>query len=333
MDYSNWLTPYNVGQTYGHGGESDPWYSNDYEALFTAGDIYNTARDRFGYTGAMPVPQGGEDQPQQFGNPQQELLDWMKSSGYTYALNPTRDGGQLNAWLDASGKPIDGTLQEFQGGDKNFGIASSLLGAALGGIGMSHAGLLGGAAGAAPEGLSLAGEYGGAGALGDASLLTGSSLGTVAQPAAGMTYGGSALGGGLSAANAGLTGGGSPSYLTEGALTPMEVPSQAWQNPALASTQSPTATLAASAAAPSFIDKLPGLLTNPKVIGAVAGGLLGGTGADSSEPAPYTGSMPTIERGNWKPNAQANLMQVPQFGQGLLSGPGVANSGLWRFKG
>jgi len=72
-------------------------------------------------------------------------------------------------------------------------------------------------------------------------------------------------------------------------------------------------------------------LKNPQIVGALAGGLLGGTsGGGSGGEAPYTGPMPTIERGNWKPNAQATMMQVPQFG-GLLPKTGQANSGLWRF--
>jgi hypothetical protein len=78
----------------------------------------------------------------------------------------------------------------------------------------------------------------------------------------------------------------------------------------------------------AFFDKL---MKNPQIIGALAGGLLGGTsGGGSGGEAPYTGPMPTIERGNWKPNAQATMMQVPTFG-GLLPKTGQANSGLWRF--
>ena len=74
------------------------------------------------------------------------------------------------------------------------------------------------------------------------------------------------------------------------------------------------------------------LFTSPKGIGAVAGGLLGlaGGGSSGGEAEPYTGPMPTITRGQWKPNAQATMMQVPQFG-GLLPTTGQANSGLWRF--
>jgi hypothetical protein len=100
--------------------------------------------------------------------------------------------------------------------------------------------------------------------------------------------------------------------------------------PAMASM--PGAMPAAGAATGGLLERL---LTNPRLIGAVAGGLLGGSGGGGSGGGSeaYTGPMPTITRGGWNPNPQASFMQVPQFGQGLLTGPGQANSGLWRFKG
>lgn len=74
---------------------------------------------------------------------------------------------------------------------------------------------------------------------------------------------------------------------------------------------------------------------NPRLAGAALGGLLGGTGGGSggsggSGGQAYNGPMPTIERGNWSPTAQAQMMEVPQFG-GLLPKTGNANSGLWRY--
>lgn len=73
---------------------------------------------------------------------------------------------------------------------------------------------------------------------------------------------------------------------------------------------------------------------NPQLAGAIGGGLLGavdgGASGGGGGEAPYTGPMPTISRGQWKPNAQANMMQVPTFGS-LLPTTGQANSGLWRF--
>jgi hypothetical protein len=72
-------------------------------------------------------------------------------------------------------------------------------------------------------------------------------------------------------------------------------------------------------------------IANPKAAGAIAGGLLGGGGGSSSGGQAYTGPMPTIERGNWQPQAQAQMMQVPSFGGGLLNTQGNAGSGLWRY--
>jgi hypothetical protein len=44
--------------------------------------------------------------------------------------------------------------------------------------------------------------------------------------------------------------------------------------------------------------------------------------------------MPTVSRGQWQPRAQAQMMQVPTFGAGLLEGKKAnTGSGLLRFKG
>jgi hypothetical protein len=70
---------------------------------------------------------------------------------------------------------------------------------------------------------------------------------------------------------------------------------------------------------------------NPKLAGSITGGLLGGTGGGGGSGGAYTGPMPTISRGDWKPQAQAQMMQVPTFGQGLLNNQGNQGSGLWRY--
>jgi hypothetical protein len=74
---------------------------------------------------------------------------------------------------------------------------------------------------------------------------------------------------------------------------------------------------------------------NPKIVGGLlgaAGGATEGGGGGGTEP--YTGPMPTISRGGWQPRAQAQMMQLPTFGQGLnAQQQGNANSGLWRFMG
>ena len=144
-DLFGWYTPTSPGESI-FGGDDTPQFANVYEQLFAGQtNVWEKARE-LGYTGAMPVQGTGEDSPYQVGNPRQELMDWMQSSGYTYGVIPTQDGGQINAWLDPQGQVIPGTQQEFAGGDSNFAAASLAMGAALGGIGMSHAGLLGGAA-------------------------------------------------------------------------------------------------------------------------------------------------------------------------------------------
>jgi hypothetical protein len=76
---------------------------------------------------------------------------------------------------------------------------------------------------------------------------------------------------------------------------------------------------------------------NPKavggLIGAVAGGAEGGVSGGGDGGAAYSGPMPTISRGGWQPQAQAQQMAVPTFGANMNKAPGAANSGLWRFLG
>ena len=206
--------------------------------------------------------------------------------------------------------------------------------AMIGGSALGMNALFGGLGGAgAAGGSSLAGSYGGAGALGDASLLTGGSLGTVAQPAAGLTFGGSALGGGLSAAGAGLSGGGSPSYLSEGILGSLpEVPGAVSPITATGAQPATAATLPATPGAASGASGLLNSLTsNPRLIAGLAGGLLGGAGAEGGGSS-YDGPMPTITRGGWSASATPTYMQ-PAAAPQLNRQPGQANSGLWRFMG
>jgi hypothetical protein len=108
-------------------------------------------------------------------------------------------------------------------------------------------------------------------------------------------------------------------------------------------------TAAAGAALPAGVSSMPSWLpqglqgswdfikNNPKLIGALAGGLLGGAGAQEEEaPAPYTGPMPTITRGNFKaaPSGYAPMAKQ-SYGGGLLSTPGTkqAASGLHQYMG
>jgi len=335
-----WYTPSNPGETL-TAGDASPEFATDYDKLFAGDGVDWDLVRRLGYQGNVPVDGGtGEGAgPYQPGNPRQELFDWMRSGGYTYAVQPTYNGGQKNVWLDPQGQPVAGSEREVAApNDGAFWNAAMLAGAGItAGIGTGYLGGSGAAGtGAGAGGSSLAGSYGGAGALGDASLLTGGSLGTVAQPAAGLTYGGSALGGGLSAAGAGLTGGGTPSYLAEGALTPMEVPSQAWQNPTTPEIATPE-TLSSNAI--GTLPSSPGgtsggllnsLTSNPRLIAGLAGGLLGGAGAEGGGGYSYDGPMPTITRGGWSPTATPTYSQ-PAAAPRLNLQPGQANSGLWRY--
>jgi hypothetical protein len=74
---------------------------------------------------------------------------------------------------------------------------------------------------------------------------------------------------------------------------------------------------------------------NPKLAGALVGGLLGGSGGSggSSGGYKYTGPMPTITQGGWKPSVQPNLMQTQSVVQGLPQVQGNQYSGLLRFMG
>lgn len=72
---------------------------------------------------------------------------------------------------------------------------------------------------------------------------------------------------------------------------------------------------------------------NPKLAGALVGGLLGGSGGSSGDGYKYTGPMPTITQGGWKPSVQPNLMQTQSVVQGLPQMQGNQYSGLLRFMG
>ena len=75
------------------------------------------------------------------------------------------------------------------------------------------------------------------------------------------------------------------------------------------------------------------LKANPKLGGALLGGLLGGSGGGSSGGGySYSGPMPTVTRGGWKPQAQAQLMPVQNVAPALnLNQQGQQNSGLLRY--
>jgi hypothetical protein len=233
------------------------------------------------------------------------LTQFIEGRGIQPGVTDWNQGQHQAGLFEANSQtPLAGSQYTNAPNDNAFWNAALAAGA-ITGANMLDAGMFGGAAGNAAggaEGLTFAGNtagYGGAGALGSPSLLTGGTLGTVGE---GLSYGAM---GGLGAA--GAVGAAGPSM-------------------AAGST---------SAAGPVGSGLLNTLTSNPRLAGALVGGLLGGSGGGSSGggAAPYTGPMPTITRGDFNPNPQATQMQVPQFGQGLFSGQGTPNAGLWRFKG
>ena len=74
---------------------------------------------------------------------------------------------------------------------------------------------------------------------------------------------------------------------------------------------------------------------NPRLVGGLLGGVNGavGGGDEGSGPAPYTGPMPTITRGDWKPTNTAQMMQSPNYGLLQPQGTRQPNSGLGRYMG
>lgn len=69
--------------------------------------------------------------------------------------------------------------------------------------------------------------------------------------------------------------------------------------------------------------------SNPKLVGGLLGGLLGGSSGGGYS---YNGPMPTITRGGWKPQAQAQLRPVQNVAPMLnMNQQGQQNAGLLRY--
>ena len=151
---AEWLTLQNQGKNLvDSSGDESPQYATDWLRLFAAAaDQFDTAQG-LGYSGAMPVEQrDGDATTYQPGNPQQELFDWMQSSGYNYGINPTFNGGQINTWLDPQGQEVAGTRREFAAPDD-----SALWNMALGMGGIIAGPLLASSLGSAGAGAVLGG--------------------------------------------------------------------------------------------------------------------------------------------------------------------------------
>jgi hypothetical protein len=326
------------------------------------------------------------DSTDPYGIDPQLLAEYLQQMGYSIFDDANEAGGTLRVM---DGDNVLGS-ESYSNKDSGFGFASSLLGAAGGGLIGGMAGLgsigtgalsggmaagaqdpelssiakgaaVGGLMGGAQEYLSADGysglDYGDGSAFpaGDGSAWT-----APVPPSVGVdwSYGGGSDPNLLTGGGNVLTGGlptelppSLPSFNVPtggvlGAVEPIKLPDNFADvsditgpiDKALDATPPATDSLktlpadVAPAAGSSIWDTIK---NNPQLVGAITGGLLGGVdgGSSGGGATPYTGPMPTITRGDWKPSAQASLMQVPQFGQGLMSGPGVANSGLWRFKG
>lgn len=207
----------------------------------------------------------------------------------------------------STGKGNTGTLTAFKDGQsvgswkqKDEQLGESLMNAAL--LGGGAFGLLG-MAGAGP----MAGLFGGGGSAGAAgSAISAPTAGTGLMPAASL------------ANPAGMA------AIEAAAMSPMAVGA---------------GSAAGGAAAGGLLGGLKTIggkgleyaLSNPKAAGAIVGGLLGGMGGSSGAEA-YSGPMPTITRGNWNANPQAQMMQRPQFNVTMPT-QGNANSGLLRYTG
>jgi hypothetical protein len=191
-----------------------------------------------------------------------------------------------------------------------FGAHALLGGGGLMGLGAAEAGAgVGGAAGA--------------GGATNAALIE-SALGTAG-------YGASSAGAGLGAYSSGAALGGAAANM--GATNPALIESALGTSGYGASSAGAGGGAGTGGLFGNLGSQLAGKIGNVpvnKLIGSGLGGLLGGSGATGG-PEAYKGPMPTISRGNWKADNQAQLM--PQQPQGLLQAPGqgVQNSGLWQY--
>lgn len=293
--------------------------------------------------GSGQVDQDGVPLPENSGLTQQDqLLQRMQQLGISQA----RDQSGNWAYVDSSGKPIQGTVNTNAPEDSKFMAAALAAAAAVGG---------GLAAGYGPAGAGTA-SLGSAGAplAADAGYLAPmgleapiSTAGFTAPELGAIGSGGIGTLGGAGAAlpeSAGLL----ESVGQVAPLQPMptlpefapwspsitpSVPSdyshEGNNYPTPESTQGPGGS-PVNATAP--LNPLDWLKANPKLAAQLLGGaagLLGGSGGSGS--APYSGPMPTIQRGGWSPNANPQYMQTKRYG--LLSPQPKSNSGLGQYLG
>ena len=245
------------------------------------------------------------------------LDDWLSANGYQ--IKQSGAGGDVGyRWIeDGSGNVIGEPSAFSKGTDKTF-LAGALAAGAIAGGGILAANGVG-TTGGGLSGMDLAA---------DAALGTGNNITTAggllsAAPAAAAP-----------AAAAPATGATNPALIESAVGTPGYGASSAGAGGGAGALATGLPSWVPDGLAPAW-DFIKG---NPKLIGALAGGLLGGVGSGGEEtPASYTGPMPTITRGNWNADNRAAYkpMQMTQYGGGLLSTPGTkqAGSGLHQYMG
>ena len=299
----------------------------------------------------------GGDDTSAAGIDPQALQAYLQQQGYSIYDDPTGAGGTLRVM---NGDQMLGS-ESYSNEDQNFGIASSLVGAAGGSFMGAANGLGSMASGALSGGMAAGAQEPTLQSIGQGALI-GGAIGGVTDYMGGADAAPSLEAGGQSPAPW-ANQGSAPSWYQEmtqqsvapwassspslmggigaAALTPMEVPSEEWQSVPTPTPATPEAlssnaikTLPSSVGAAAGGGLLESLTSNPRLAAAVAGGLLGGSGgAGGSGGGSYNGPMPTITRGGWSPTATPTYTQPAPGGPRLNTQPGQANSGLWRFMG
>jgi hypothetical protein len=345
MDYTNWKPPTN-GSVLAGPGFAKEW---DFQSAAAEqpgvggpnlGELLNWSKIP-GASGSLFSQSGYGDLPR---TDNHALDAWLTSNGYK--IMQTGSGGKIGyRWIqDRAGNVIGEPTAYEKGTDKTF-LTGAALAAALAAPGIIAAGpgASGAAAGAAGSGAATGAT--------NAALIE-SAVGTAGYGASSAGAGGGAgllAGGGAAEVAAGGAGGAAPSAGTYGAGLGAEsagglvAPGAAGSGGSLLAAPGAAGAGAAGAGAlsglPSWLQEGVGpvlnfIKDNPKLAGALAGGLLGGaSGGGDDEPAPYTGPMPTITRGNFSASAldKYNPTQVQQYGNtGLLK---RTSGGLGRYTG
>lgn len=290
------------------------------------------------------------------GNPHElrtpEEMQALADAGYTW--RQARGPGYQNLWQlrDGSGNVIDkgsySRTQSMHGED--YAMYAAILAAAAGGTLYGGAGGAGGAATAGAgtgAGMTAAEQVAFMAANGMTDAQIAAAMGTAGSNAAGLTGvgAGSAAAGSLAplAGTEGMgvtvpeTYAGSATLAESGALSPELQAIAAGGSMAGGTVPAGygTYTGATTGAGGLLSDAASWAAQNPKLVGAVVGGLAGSGGGGSSGGSGGGGSSgpaPTITRGQWSPSATPQYMQAPNFNWQAPT-TGNANSGLWRFGG